>query len=72
MAYEYKDEIENALIESFVHVEGAAFDELDEVYRKANAFDKIKNIIAIGDNVAMDTDSILIEVKKHINDMGDE
>lgn len=44
MAYEYKDEIENALIESFVHVEGAAFDELDEVYRKAGAFDHIKVI----------------------------
>jgi hypothetical protein len=44
MAYEYKDEIKNALIESFVHVEGAAFDELYEVYRKARAFDHIKVI----------------------------
>lgn len=43
MAYEYKDEIENHIICALVHVhvDGEVFDELEEVYAKAKAFDEI-------------------------------
>lgn len=39
MAYEFKDDIENALIYLPAYLEDGTFDELDEVYRKATAFD---------------------------------
>ncbi|WP_436894965.1 hypothetical protein [Mammaliicoccus sciuri] len=44
MAYEYKEEIENHIICAPVHVDDEVFDELEEVYAKAKAFDQIKVI----------------------------
>lgn len=44
MAYEYKEEIENHIICATVHVDDEVFDELEEVYAKAKAFDQIKVI----------------------------
>lgn len=44
MAYEYKEEIENHIICAPVHVDDELFDELEEVYAKAKAFDEILDI----------------------------
>lgn len=44
MGYEYKEEIENYIICAPVYVYDEVFDELDEVYAKAKAFDKIRNV----------------------------
>ena len=44
MGYEYKEEIENHIICAPVYVYDEVFDELDEVYAKAKAFDKIRNV----------------------------
>ncbi|QQC96580.1 hypothetical protein [Mammaliicoccus sciuri] len=48
MAYEYKEEIKNHIICAPVYVDDEVFDELEEVYAKAKAFDEIeKSIIQI-------------------------
>ena len=44
MELKYKEDIENALIDSPLCIDVEAFDELDEVYSKAKAFDRIKII----------------------------
>lgn len=44
MGYEYKEEIENHIICAPVHVDDELFDELEEVYAKAKAFDEILDI----------------------------
>ena len=44
MGYEYKEEIENHIICTPVYVYDEVFDELDEVYAKAKAFDEIRNV----------------------------
>lgn len=41
MGYEYKNDIEDALIDSPIDIDAEAFDELDEVYVKAKAFNEI-------------------------------
>lgn len=42
MGYEYKEEIENHIICAPVHVYDEVFDELDEVYAKAKAWQTLK------------------------------
>lgn len=42
MRYKYKDDIGNAVIDSPIDVDAEAFDELDEVYAKAKAWEKLK------------------------------
>lgn len=44
MEYEYKNDIEDAVIDSPIDIDVEAFDELDEVYVKAKAFNKIRLI----------------------------
>ena len=44
MEYDYKNDIEDAVIDSPIDIDVEAFDELDEVYVKAKAFNKIRLI----------------------------
>lgn len=44
MEYEYKNDIEDAVIDSPIYIDAEAFDELEEVYAKAKAFNDIRLI----------------------------
>lgn len=45
MAYEFENDIENALIDSPAYLEDGTFDELQEVYRKARAWEELKELL---------------------------
>lgn len=54
MAYEFKDDIENALIDLPAYLEDGTFDELDEVYRKAKSFDELVKFYPQKDEIPSD------------------
>ena len=41
MAYEYENEISSLIIDNPSEIDGYAYDEIKEVYRKAKAFDEV-------------------------------
>lgn len=66
MRYKYKDDIENAVIDSPIDVDAEAFDELEEVYAKAKKLDKIAEITDVPINVKQD--KTMIEINKIFNE----
>lgn len=64
MAYEYKEEIENHIICAPVHVDDELFDELEEVYAKAKAWD---NYLADVENSIREITDNEDEVKWHVD-----
>lgn len=66
MRYKYKDDIENAVIDSPIDVDAEAFDELEEVYVKAKKLDKIAELTDVPINV--EQDKTMIEINKIFNE----
>ena len=70
MGLNYKEDIENAIIDSPLDIDVEAFDELDEVYSKAKKLDKIAKLTSVSMNV--EQDKTMNEVNKIFNeDRGD-
>ncbi len=70
MGLNYKEDIENAIIDSPLDIDVEAFDELDEVYSKAKKLDKIAKLTSVSMNV--EQDKTMNEVNKILNeDRGD-
>lgn len=70
MGLNYKEDIENAIIDSPLSINVQAFDELDEVYDKAKKLDKIAKLTSVSMNV--EQDKTMNEVNKILNeDRGD-
>lgn len=55
MAYEYKNEISSLIIDNPSEIDGYAYDEIKEVYRKAKAFDELKKHVDEEVDSYMDT-----------------
>lgn len=66
MGLNYKEDIENAIIDSPLCIDVEAFDELDEVYIKAKKLDKITELTDVPMNV--EQDKTMIEVNKILNE----
>lgn len=66
MEYKYKEEIEDALIDSPIAIDAEAFDELEEVYTKAKKLDKIAELTDTP--VTVEKDRTAIEVNKILNE----
>lgn len=45
MAYKYKNEISSLIIDNPSEIDGYAYDEIKEVYRKAKAWDSLKELL---------------------------
>lgn len=67
MGYEYKEEIENHIICAPVHVDDEVFDELEEVYAKAKAFDEILDI-DLAQHDEEYADNVMKVVNKYMED----
>ncbi|PTJ79268.1 hypothetical protein [Staphylococcus kloosii] len=68
MAYEYKEDIEVAVIEYYYNVREEAFDELDEVYIKAET---LNEIIKVFDGAEW-SESLLQDIANELNYMSEE
>lgn len=45
MVYEYKSDISSLIIDNPSDIDGYAHNEIQEIYKKAEAFDEVKNFI---------------------------
>ena len=72
MAYEYENEISSLIIDNPSEIDGYAYDEIKEVYRKAKAFDEINIILDkyLGD--VEDELNALNLIREKLEDMEDE
>lgn len=66
MGLNYKEDIENAVIDSPLSIDVEAFDELDEVYSKAKKLDKIAKLMSV--SMKVEQDKTMNEVNKILNE----
>lgn len=72
MAYEYKNEISSLIIDNPSEIDGYAYDEIKEVYRKAKAFDEINKILDVYLGNVEDELNALNLIREKLEDMEDE
>jgi hypothetical protein len=75
MAYEYKEDIEVAVIESYYNVRDEVFDELDEVYIKAETLNKIIEVFDGAEwceSLLQDIADELDSMREELKELGDE
>lgn len=72
MAYEYENEISSLIIDNPSEIDGYAYDEIKEVYKKAKAFDEINIILDkyLGD--VEDELNALNLIREKLEDMEDK